>query len=227
MNIIQTYKGYDIPDICKPMVENIKKLNPNWNYMFFTDYDISQFIKTKTPEYYDTFVKMKYKIQQLDFFRYIVIYFYGGVYLDLDIELTGCLDDIVSNKCAFPCEMKNNSDELLHKQGVHYLIGNYAFYAPKKSAFIKQLIDNIIVQRITDDVLSSLQINSDFADYAYVYYTTGPVLVTQTYIDCENKENEVSLIEPKPFMVSCFGKYGHHKCFGTWKGAQSDRRPLK
>ena len=76
MNIIQTYKGYDIPDICKPMVENIKKLNPNWNYMFFTDYDISQFIKTKTPEYYDTFVKMKYKIQQLDFFRYIVIYFY-------------------------------------------------------------------------------------------------------------------------------------------------------
>ena len=157
MNIIQTYKTYNIPELCKPFVESVKKLNPKCNYMFFTDDDIIEFIKTNTPEYYDTFIKFPFKIQQIDFFRYIAIYFYGGLYLDLDVENTMGFDDLDLTKCIFPMEITNNSDVLLQKQHVHYLLGNYAFYAPKGSLFVKNIIDNIVTQRISNnDILNKI-----------------------------------------------------------------------
>ena len=87
------------------------------------------------------------------------------------------------------------------------LIGNYAFYAPKKHPFLKKIIDNIVNNRI------DIKLNNK---EKYVYYTTGPVMVTQSYIDFENKE-EIELIQPIPFKPSHFGQYGKHLNNGNWK----------
>ena len=37
----------------------------------------------------------------------------------------------------YSLEFSKSSDKILHKQGFYGLIGNYAFYAPKKHPFIK------------------------------------------------------------------------------------------
>lgn len=210
-NIIQTWKDHNIPDKYINLVNNIKKLNPYSNYIFFTDDDIEIFINNKFPEYYNIYNNFPYKIQKIDFFRYLAIYYYGGVYLDLDINLFKSLKGIdYEDKCVFPLEFSKSSDKILHKQGFYGLIGNYAFYAPKKHPFIKKIITNIINKRI--NILKPN--NND--NRKYVYYTTGPVIVTQSYIDYYFKK-DIKIIEPYPFKKSYFGNYGKHVKFGTWK----------
>ena len=202
-------KPDDIPDKYKEYVKKIINYHPTCNYMFFTDNDIINFIKNKMPEYKDTYNNLKYKIQKIDFFRYLAIYYYGGLYLDLDINIHRPINDINLNKCIFPVEYERCTDKILLQQNNKFLLGNYAFYAPKGDIFIKNIIDNIVSQRIDNKLIPNRKDK-------YIFYTTGPVLVTQTYIDF-NKKNNLDLIKPYPFKSQCFGKYGKHIAFGTWR----------
>ena len=210
-NIIQTWKDNNLPKKYKLLVDNVIKLNPYSNYMFFTDKDIDKFIKNKYPQYLKIFYNLPFTIQKIDFFRYLAVYYFGGVYLDLDILLFKSVKNVSNdNKAVFPLEFSKNSDIILQKQGFNGLIGNYAFYSPKEHPFLEKIINNIINKRIK----ISKPNNND--NRKYVYYTTGPVIVTQSYIDL-NFKNSVKIIEPYPFKKSHFGDYGKHVKFGTWK----------
>jgi mannosyltransferase OCH1-like enzyme len=219
MNIIQTWKTKDIPIDLFNYIEKIRTLNPNCNYMFFDDNDIDKFMKSTKPEYYECFCNLTEKIQQIDFFRYVAIYYYGGLYLDLDIDIVSPFDDIDINKCIFPIELKHPSDEILIKNNLPS-IGNYAFYAPKGHPFIKMVIDNILNQRLSDEIIEKASItHGDTPRDVRIYYTTGPILISQTYYDYVsiNNDDSVVLLEPSPYMDNCFGKYGFHKFYGSWR----------
>ena len=211
INIIQTWKDTNIPEKYQPFVNQVKKMNPNSNYMFFSDEDINNFIFSKFPQYYKIFQNFPYIIQKIDFFRYLAVYYYGGVYLDLDFKNFKSFDNINRSKCVFPLEYMNNNDDILKRQGFKGLIGNYAFYAPKNHAFIKKIIDNIVNNRIPN-VDKQYKNNKN----KYVFYKTGPVLVTQSYIDFKEKQN-IEIIKPKPFQNYYFGDYGKHYLMGSWK----------
>ena len=219
MNIIQTWKTHDVPIPYQPLVKRVRELNPNWNYMFFDDNEIVTFVKTKMPEYYTTFVQLKHKIQQLDFFRYLVIYYYGGVYLDLDVELTLTLDKLYHdspNECVFPIELFNITDSIITCQDYSNLIGNYAFYSPPRHPFIKKLIDNIECQRISpENIQIAQQENGDPPSQVYVYCTTGPLLVTQSLIDYGT--SSILLLSTDDHKPNRFGQFGIHHCLGSWK----------
>jgi len=62
MNIIQTWKSRELPSHYIPFYENLMKHKNNWNYLFFDDNDIVEFIKTKMPTYYDFFKNLQFKI---------------------------------------------------------------------------------------------------------------------------------------------------------------------
>lgn len=206
INVIQTWKDNNIPIKYLHFVKRIKSLE-NINYIFFTDNDIEIFIKKNFNQYYSKFSSFDYKIQKIDFFRYLAIYYLGGIYLDLDFYLLEPFTDIDISKCIFPIEYEKSSDYLLQRQGFNKLIGNYAFYSPPKHPFLELLISNIINQRIN---VTNIKKNK------YVYYTTGPVMVTQTYIDFQDK-NSIQLLSPIPFKKTHFGKYGKHVMMGSWK----------
>jgi mannosyltransferase OCH1-like enzyme len=231
MNIIQTWKTKNIPEHYQYFVKKVKDMNPTYNYMFFDDNDIVDFIQNKMPEYYNVFAGLTSKIQQIDFFRYLAIYYYGGLYLDLDIDLDIPIDDFsrLDNKCIFPVEIKNVCDELLINQKVHYLIGNYAFYSSPGHPFIKKIIDNIVSQRINEsDIKKAQETCTDDIRDVYVYYRTGPILVTQTYVDyLSKKEHEdVLIIEPRSYKDNCFGDYGRHCCYGSWRSGHPAQTTL-
>jgi mannosyltransferase OCH1-like enzyme len=218
MNIIQTYKTADIPNDYKLFVESVKEHNPDWNYMFFSDEDIVTFFKTDAPHHYDTFCDLKYKIQQLDFFRYCAVYHYGGIYIDLDVMIHKSFNDIDLTKCMFPQEILINRDRLLQRENYHAIVGNYTFYAPKNDPFIKLIINNIVNPRYSPDELESAMVDAEIRGanriYTYVYYTTGPVLVTQSYLDYGMN---VTVVEPDEWENNSFGNYGKHHAVGSWK----------
>jgi mannosyltransferase OCH1-like enzyme len=66
--IIQTWKSNEIPIKYSQDIKSVRALNPNFQYLFFTDEDIDTFIKTKYPMWYSTYLKLPIKIQKIDFF---------------------------------------------------------------------------------------------------------------------------------------------------------------
>ena len=48
----------------------------------------------------------------------------------------------------------------------------------------------------------------------YIYYTTGPVLVTQSYLDYGKN---IHIAEPDTWENTSFGNYGKHHAVGSWK----------
>lgn len=218
MNIIQTYKTRNVPASLCLLSEKVQRLHPSWNYMFFTDEDIVRFFNEDVPHLLETFKGLTLKIQQLDFFRYAAVHYYGGLYLDMDMDLTMPFDGMDLTKCYFPLEAKNNGDLVLQKQNIRFMVGNYAFYAPKGHAFLDALMLNVAVQRFSDQDIKEAQTNLTEKSDVYVFFTTGPVMVTQTYADSRKQNNvNVELLSPDPFEPCKFGKYGRHLMYGSWK----------
>ena len=72
-----------------------------------------------------------------------------------------------------------------------------------------------------EDIEKHISKHPDDKEWAYVYHTTGPDLVTRCYYSYENK-NDIILLETDTFEDCCFGKYGKHNSFGYWKSKEND-----
>jgi mannosyltransferase OCH1-like enzyme len=221
MNIIQTWKEDGIPPPCVPFVEKVLKLNRDSTHLFFNDKDINNFVNQEFPEYYNVFTNFKYKIQQIDFFRYLAVYYYGGIYLDIDVEINKSLNDLDKTKCVFPVE---------YCEGHSFSIGNYIFYSPEKHPFIKHIIDTIIDSQAKLDykeIENEINNSPDEKEYAYVYSTTGPSMIMRCYESYIHKD-EIVLLKPEIFEEGCFGDYGKHHEFGFWKNRTNNLfNPMK
>lgn len=215
--IIQTWKTHDIPNNYKSDVNSLKKLNPDFEYKFFSDEEIVKFLKEFYPEYYKTYQKLPIKIQKIDFFRYIAVYHYGGFYFDLDITGLFPLDEILNNQCVFPIDEFLSNHMCNHKRykyycdhGQTFLLGQYAFGARPKDPFIKRLMNHI--HSNIDTYVSMYEPGKPYENY--VYKTTGPDFVTDIYMDYDDKSS-VQILEYDKRQY--FGKYARHNYRGTWK----------
>ena len=65
--LIQTWKTNKLPEKCEKFVDELKRLHPDYNYKFFTDNDIYQFLKDNYEEYLKTYDKLPLTIQKIDF----------------------------------------------------------------------------------------------------------------------------------------------------------------
>lgn len=216
--IIQTWKDNNIPKRYEKLILSLKKHNPNYKYMFFSDNDIEEFLKTHYPKYYETFLKLPVIIQKIDFFRYIAIYHYGGFYFDLDIECYKNFDDLLNYECIFGIDTYINKYLMCNIERFKYfcknpyLVGQYAFGAKPKNAFIKLLIDNI--HNNIDIIGEKYYKLNDKKNLNYVYDTTGPDYVSKIYYNY-NYSDKITILDNGKKQY--FGDYARHKFMGTWK----------
>lgn len=228
--IIQTGKTQNPPKY-RGFIDLIKTKNPDYKYLFFDDQDIETFLKDNYSEYWKTYERLPILIQKIDFFRYIAVYHYGGIYLDLDMKVLKPFDDqLLNNNTVFPVD--EYLTKPLHrwkryrpfcKRNCYFLLGQYAFAANKKNPFIKTLIDNIhmrieqIVKEHTDLGLNKSKKNGSHRNQEmelYVYKTTGPDYVTQCFMDYYNKQEIFILDNGNRQML---GNYAKHMYMGSWK----------
>jgi mannosyltransferase OCH1-like enzyme len=86
----------DLPEIYKRTSGMWKSNTEGWTYKYHSAKDRRNFIETEFPEYlylYDHIIPGIYKS---DFWRYLILYRYGGIYSDLDAVLE---IDINSEEC--------------------------------------------------------------------------------------------------------------------------------
>ncbi len=108
-NIFQTFINNELPEPIINLIDQLKLKNSNYNYYFYTDEDILDFIKTNySTEIYNAYNKLQIGAAKADFWRYLVLYKYGGVYLDIDSYITISLDDFILNQDKAIVTRENN-----------------------------------------------------------------------------------------------------------------------
>ena len=139
--IHQTWKSTEIPYHYVDWVKSWRVRHPDWSYMFWTDDDARRLIADKYPSllpYYDGYTE---NIRRADAMRYVILYEYGGVYADLDVESLLPLDPITRKySCILPQEPYEHP--VMDKNFEHLVIN--AFLACKaKHPIMKKFLDNL------------------------------------------------------------------------------------
>ena len=65
--------------------EECKMLNPCWEFRLWTDGDNLDLVKMSFPELLPTYEGYDVNIKRIDAARYMMLYKYGGVYMDMDL----------------------------------------------------------------------------------------------------------------------------------------------
>lgn len=96
--IHQTFRSRNLPLELLDNVQKIKSMNPGWTHQIHDDADIEAFILAvygrRVLRYYHR-INPKYGAARADLFRYLLLYKYGGVYLDIKSTLNKPLDTIL------------------------------------------------------------------------------------------------------------------------------------
>ena len=159
----QTCWSHDVPDKWKTSPASVKELMPNWKYVLFDDEENRAFVKKHFPNflpYYDAF---PYNIQRADAIRYMFLYVYGGIYMDLDFEIQHPLDDLFTSECDF---------YLVHSGNVGSYVTN-SFMASKKGC------------KFWLDVIEEMKKPLPFyiwGKHFEVLSSTGPLTVSYTHL---------------------------------------------
>jgi mannosyltransferase OCH1-like enzyme len=85
--IHQTWKTEVVPAHWESSHQGWKNYEKEgWTYYLWTDRDNRELIRTNFPWFLSKYDSYKHGIQKADAIRYFILYKYGGVYTDLDIE---------------------------------------------------------------------------------------------------------------------------------------------
>jgi mannosyltransferase OCH1-like enzyme len=87
LKIFQTWHTSNLPKQMRESVNKIKKINPEFEYIFHDDNQCREFIANHFPDMvlyaFDNLIPGSYKA---DIWRYCVLYIYGGIYIDIKFE---------------------------------------------------------------------------------------------------------------------------------------------
>jgi mannosyltransferase OCH1-like enzyme len=115
--IYLSYKTKNIPDYIIP---NIKKIYPDYEIKLYDDNDCRKFLLDNYGKLYvDIFDFLKDGPIKADFWRICVLYKYGGIYFDLDLEHLNNLNKIIDNDTDF-VTIQTNCRFKCYK--IHFLI---------------------------------------------------------------------------------------------------------
>ncbi len=220
--IIQTGKS-PLSLLQQAAVLNVKLSNPDFEYLFFDDRKVEEFLRNECPEYRETIESFQYPIQKFDFFRYLAIYRYGGFYFDLDVFLASSLSSLLDFECVFSFEDLNMSRFLRQNYGMDWAIANYAFGAAPEHPFLKAVIENCVRAQQDPGWVKPMMrgIPRVLHSVFRVLNTTGPTVVSRTLAENPALAKSITILFPDDVCDSrnrhCFGHFGVHLMDASWR----------
>ena len=216
----QTYKSTSLPDNYRKFQEKLLFLHPDWEYKFWTDPDNEFFLRTYYPHFYKFYISIPIKIVKFDFIRYVYLYHFGGVYLDIDYEMLKPFD-LLQYNLVLPRESDDYKPLYL---------GNSLLASIPKHPFWEYTI-NVLIKNIENI--------STYIDEEDVINISGPGLITRTYHSF--KEKDKIYIPPREhfnppipknndeykMIIDKHTSYGIHHCTGSWRALSKSQRILK
>jgi mannosyltransferase OCH1-like enzyme len=178
-NIYICYKTKIIP---KYIIPNIKKIYPDYNIKLYDDNDCIGFLKKEyDQEYVDVFNSLKDGPIKADFWRVCILYKYGGIYSDLDLEHIKNINDVIDKDTSFvtciteknyrkanpsmgmfnPCFILSKPNHKVLKQAIDVYLNYYRTNKPYN--YFSYSITNILA----DILKKEININNDTKEGIY------------------------------------------------------------
>ncbi|WP_367865332.1 glycosyltransferase family 32 protein [Pedobacter sp. WC2423] len=209
------YKSHNIPEAYQEYFESIKVLHSDWDIKIYDDMEARGIIADYMPELLEIYDQYTLNVQRTDLFRIVVVYLFGGFYLDLDMLCFKPLDPLCNHDLVLGEEKMLTEEECTKFGTEHALrIANYMFGSIPKHSFwlevIKELFKNAkLLIKNEDDVLNS----------------TGPGLLTNVYHRKKSMYQTLTIIYNDGLRCmkfcetnSChFGGYAAHFHLGQWR----------
>ena len=202
--IHQTWRTHDIPSRWNESFHSVLKFNtPEFEHRLWSDAEVNEFVREKEPEFYArTFVNYRQHIQRIDSFRYVVLFYLGGVYLDLDNGCSQSLGGLLTTL------------EALDPDSTH--LAGFPFTEPIG------LLNNFMISTaghpLLGQLISRLHLFDHyfFIDYLTVLLSTGPLYLTiQEHLFHSSKEHTARLITEQVanpmFINKGGGSTWHHR----------------
>lgn len=211
--IHQTYFTRTLSPEIESNIQKLKSENPDWEYRFYDDSDIKEYIAKYFPEILSLYNKInpKYGAARADFFRYLVIYREGGVYLDIKSSLSKPLDTMLKPDDKFI---------LAHWVYAHNPYSRHASIDNPNGEFQQWHIISVkghpYLKAVIENVCRNIQVYSIlFHDVGMmgVLNLTGPIAYSIAILPIVNKHgHRVGFDEDFGLIYSVFGNdLGSHR----------------
>ena len=190
--IHQIWTTNDIPQKWRTLQQGCIKMNPDYEYMLWTHSAIDKFIEKNYPWILDTYNNYPYPMEKLDAARYFILYHYGGIYLDMDMEC----------KVPFDRILQNVSSEAEVVLGATAPVG-------VTSSFLMAKKNHRLLKQMTEGLPQSNRWY--ISPYWTVIMSTGPLYVWRSYLNYPCNEQ----IHVLPYELHS-RQYLDHKHASTW-----------
>lgn len=219
------FGGKELPNLAKQCIASWRKYCPDykiveWNENNF-DLDQCRYVKEAYKEKKWAFVS--------DYARFWILFNYGGVYIDTDVEIIKPIDDLVQRGAYMGCEpalVGMNSEESL--KNLKYLVNpGIGIAAPAQHPFLKRILD-IYATR-------SFYKSSGELDLYTVVQTTTAALVKCGYQDSNTIQNVADMTIyptdyfcPKNYYTGALqitpNTYSIHHYTASWQNVQEKKQ---
>jgi mannosyltransferase OCH1-like enzyme len=171
----------------KYLAQTWKKNNPKWEYMYWDNEKVDKLLKEDYPKYYDIFYNIKFIIQKCDFIRCLILYKYGGLYIDLDFASVKSIEPLIQDHDFFITEEPASHSIMLEYFHKYYLTNAFIATIPKHPFIL-----NIIKSTIKNLKKINIEIFKDRGKdqmLFFILYTTGPLFISELYNNYCDKES--------------------------------------
>lgn len=220
-----------LPKHFKVLSETWKNDYPDWQYEFWDDERIYQFVLDSYPEYYDQFISLPFNIQRWDAIRYLILAEIGGMYVDFDYESIKSLVPLIENEeCCIALDPETHcpfSEKVLMLNG----------------ALMLSTPNHWFMHKIIKTVFSKKKLSKDKRPKSIqVYNYAGPRMLINLYYRLSEKEKKDifllsdRLVSPFDYMQAkrvisgeenweleklLDDAYAVHYFFGDWRAGDS------
>jgi mannosyltransferase OCH1-like enzyme len=165
-NLFQSWHTKDLHYYLQDKIERFKYMNPGYTYKLYTDDDMDNFVNENFPgEIAECYNRLNIIVAKVDFWRYLILYKYGGVYLDMDSSIEQPLATLI----------KDEDTAIITAEGNPNLYVQWALIFAKEHPVLKRTIELVV-----DNIKNNRYPND-------IHKTTGPTVYTRAINEIHNE----------------------------------------
>jgi mannosyltransferase OCH1-like enzyme len=158
-NIFMSWYTKKLHPLVQQKIDIFKQMNPLYTYYLYDDNDMDNFVNEHFKgEIAECYNKLNIIVAKVDFWRYLVLYTYGGIYLDIDSSIEKPLDDLI----------KDDDQAIITAEGNSNLYVQWALIFSKGHPILKRTIE-----LVCNNIKNNSYPNN-------IHFMTGPTVYTKS-----------------------------------------------
>lgn len=168
----------EIPTKFHAGMKRTRELNPDFEFKIWSEKSCHEFMKDKFPTFYNFWATYKKKIYQVDSIRIFLLLYFGGIYVDLDIDhflpFSRLLSDNATRKCLFIKSSHSN------------VISNFIMASSSQHPLFLFLVNQLPIVREKNKF-----IHRSVTNYQSVFILCGPNFINKYVLEFQAKYPEL------------------------------------